>query len=85
MPSHPPRIPGLGLLCRCIPFVLAGSFVQPVNAENLSTEEWNISADKVTRFEDPNSVVAEGNVILEKRESSGNQKKGSPYRLVRTP
>ena len=67
MPSHPPRIPGLGLFCRCIPFVLAGSLVQPVNAENVSTEEWNISADKVVRFEDPSSVVATGNVILEKK------------------
>ena len=47
--------------------MLAGSLVQPVNAENVSTEEWNISADKVVRFEDPSSVVATGNVILEKK------------------
>jgi len=68
VPSHPPRTTSLGLLSRCIPFILAGSFVQPVNAENLSTEEWNISADKLTRFEDPSSIVAEGNVVLEKKE-----------------
>lgn len=37
-------------------------------AETVSTEEWNISADKITRYEDPQSVVAEGNIILEKRE-----------------
>jgi LPS-assembly protein len=37
-------------------------------AEKVSTEEWNISADKVVRYEDPNSIVATGNVILEKKE-----------------
>lgn len=37
-------------------------------AENVSTEEWNISADKVVRYESPNSIVASGNVILEKKE-----------------
>ncbi|MFT5729097.1 MAG: LPS-assembly protein [Desulforhopalus sp.] len=37
-------------------------------AENVSTEEWNISADKVVRYESPNSIVATGNVILEKKE-----------------
>lgn len=45
-------------------------YVNPasLSAETVSTEEWNISADKITRYEDPQSVVAEGNVILEKRE-----------------
>jgi LPS-assembly protein len=38
------------------------------SAETVATEEWNISADKITRYEDPQSVVAEGNVILQKRE-----------------
>ncbi|BHH82170.1 LPS-assembly protein LptD [Desulforhopalus sp. 52FAK] len=37
-------------------------------AENVSTEEWNISADKVVRYESPNSIVATGNVVLEKKE-----------------
>lgn len=39
-----------------------------LHAESVATEEWNISADKITRYEDPQSVVAEGNIILEKRE-----------------
>ncbi len=39
-----------------------------VSAETIATEEWNISADKIIRYEDPQSVVAEGNIILEKRE-----------------
>ena len=37
-------------------------------AENVSTEEWNISADKVVRYESPNSIVATGNVVLTKKE-----------------
>ena len=37
-------------------------------AESVSTEEWNISADKVVRYESPNSIVATGNVVLEKKE-----------------
>jgi LPS-assembly protein len=39
-----------------------------LHAETVATEEWNISADKITRYEDPQSVVAEGNIVLEKRE-----------------
>ena len=38
------------------------------HAEKAATEEWNISADKIARFEDPNSIVAQGNVILIKQE-----------------
>ncbi|SDO89696.1 LPS-assembly protein LptD [Desulforhopalus singaporensis] len=37
-------------------------------ADVVSTEEWNISADKVVRYESPNSIVATGNVVLEKKE-----------------
>ncbi len=48
-------------------FVTAVSTSQ-VFAEKVSTEEWNIAADKVIRYEDPNSIVAQGNVILEKKE-----------------
>lgn len=35
-----------------------------VFAETVSTEEWQISADKVTRYDDPQSIVAEGNIVL---------------------
>ncbi|GAB4344375.1 MAG: LPS assembly protein LptD [Desulfobulbaceae bacterium] len=35
-------------------------------AESVSAEEWNISADRMTRFENPPGIVAEGNVVLEK-------------------
>lgn len=36
-------------------------------AEAVATTEWNITADRIIRYEDPNSIVAEGNIILEKR------------------
>jgi len=38
------------------------------HAEKVSSEEWNISADKLVRYEDPNSIIAQGDVILIKKE-----------------
>lgn len=35
-------------------------------AEGASTAEWDISADRIIRYEDPSSIVAEGNIVLEK-------------------
>jgi len=35
-------------------------------AETIETEEWQIEADKVLRFDNPNSVIAEGKVVLTK-------------------
>lgn len=48
----------------CCSFLLCDT----VSAEKVSTEEWNISADKVVRYDDPNSIVATGNVVLIKKE-----------------
>jgi LPS-assembly protein len=48
--------------------LVLGSAPGLLRAETVATEEWNISADKITRYEDPQSVVAEGNIVLEKRE-----------------
>lgn len=36
-------------------------------AESVATSEWNITADRIIRYENPSSIVAEGNIILEKR------------------
>ncbi len=36
-------------------------------ADTVSTSEWNISADRIIRYDEPNSIVAEGNIVLEKR------------------
>ena len=35
-------------------------------AETIETEEWQIEADKVLRFDNPKSVIAEGKVVLTK-------------------
>lgn len=37
-----------------------------LQAETVKTEEWQIEADKISRFDNPESVVAEGNVVLTK-------------------
>ncbi len=37
-------------------------------AETAATSEWDISADKITRFENPESIIAEGNIVLIKKE-----------------
>lgn len=41
-------------------------------AAGLSSDSpWEITADKISRFEDPSSIIAEGNVVLIKRQSVG--------------
>ena len=35
--------------------------------DSVSTEEWDITADKITRYDKPMSIVAEGNIVLIKR------------------
>ncbi len=37
-------------------------------SENTATAEWNISANKITKFENPTRIVAEGDIVLQKRE-----------------
>ncbi len=39
-----------------------------VHAEAVRAMQWEITADKLTRFEDPASIIAEGNVVLQKME-----------------
>ena len=38
----------------------------PLCADTITTEEWQIEADKVIRFDNPPSVIAEGHVVLTK-------------------
>lgn len=51
-----------------ITILISAAATTQVFAEKVSTEEWNIAADKVIRYEDPSSIVAQGNVVLEKIE-----------------
>ncbi len=63
-----PRFTSLRLVCILFSCPLVNGIAQPVHAEKVATEKWNITADKVVRYENPNSIVAQGSVILEKNE-----------------
>ena len=53
-------LPSLILLC----LIASGTALAE---ESVSTEEWDISADKIIRYDKPSSIVAEGNIVLVKR------------------
>ena len=54
-------------LTACIAFIPLACTASAF-AENVNTEEWQITADRIIRFDNPESVVAEGNIVLIKRE-----------------
>lgn len=45
------------------------------DAGSIQAEEWQITADRLTHYENPASVIAEGNVVLEKIETVTRLKK----------
>jgi len=45
-----------------------------VRADVIQARQWNITADKMTRYENPPSIIAEGNVVLEKTEEVVREK-----------
>lgn len=49
-------------------FIVAGLIFCPMQvlADAVQAPQWNITADKMTRYENPPSIIAEGNVVLEK-------------------
>ncbi len=49
----------------------------PVLAEEVKTPQWNITADKMTRYENPPSIIAEGNVLLVKTQEIVSTKKSA--------
>lgn len=53
-------------------------YASPCFSETTATAEWNISADKITKFENPESIVAEGNIVLQKREKLPPQLREKP-------
>ncbi|OQX10673.1 MAG: hypothetical protein BWK76_20315 [Desulfobulbaceae bacterium A2] len=65
---HFPRI-----LLPLVPFSLLLQ-TSPLLAASMSAEQWDISADKITRYENPRSVIAEGNVVLIKSKTSEKKK-----------
>jgi LPS-assembly protein len=61
--------PAVGkLILAVVPFLLHSGFLPVAHAEQVATEEWDISADRLLRFDSPSSIVAEGNVVLIKKE-----------------
>jgi LPS-assembly protein len=63
-PIPPSPIPALLFsLCLCLLFNSPAAAIVSIDAR-----QWEITADKMTRYEDPDRLVAEGNVILEKKE-----------------
>ena len=44
------------------------TFPADVFADKVNTEEWQITADRIIRYDNPQSIVAEGNIQLIKRE-----------------
>ncbi|MFA7454995.1 MAG: hypothetical protein WCZ10_11095, partial [Desulfobulbaceae bacterium] len=61
-PIHPPL--ALQLLFIAALLMLPAT----VQADVIQARQWNITADKMTRYENPPSIIAEGNVVLEKTE-----------------
>lgn len=47
-------------------------------AEELDTEHWIITADRIVRYENPASIIAEGEVILEKKEPDKTSQRPKP-------
>ncbi|WP_319587805.1 LPS assembly protein LptD [uncultured Desulfobulbus sp.] len=43
-------------------------FPHPANAVSVDARQWEMTADKLTRHENPPTIIAEGNVVLEKKE-----------------
>jgi len=64
---HP--IPSSPILARVALFLI-GLFLlpAPVQAVSVDARQWELTADKLTRHEDPPTLIAEGNVVLEKKE-----------------
>jgi len=63
------------LILVVVPWLAAS---QVNGAEVVKAQQWQITADKITRYEDPPSVIAEGNVVLEKTETVTRQQKKAP-------
>ncbi|MDH3328782.1 MAG: LPS assembly protein LptD [Desulfobulbaceae bacterium] len=58
-------------------FLIAGLSFCPLQvlADEIQAPQWNITADKMTRYENPPSIIAEGNVLLEKTQEIAKKEK----------
>lgn len=69
-------LPPIHPLSLLVFFIMAGLLGSPLQAKakTVKAPQWNITADKMTRYENPPSIIAEGNVILEKTQEITVQK-----------
>ncbi len=58
-------------------------FPANVLAEKVNTEEWQISADRIIRYDNPQSIVAEGNIELVKQEKLPAKPAAKPERVTK--
>lgn len=63
--------------CPAFLLILALIWHTPLCAAEMNAEEWEITADRMVRYENPASVIAEGHVILEKKEKQAVAPKDS--------
>jgi len=49
-----------------------------LSEQEAGTKQWSVSAEKITRYDDPPSIIAEGNVVLKKNEFVEVVKKERP-------
>ena len=64
----------------CVVLSLIGLFLFPhsVRAASVEARQWEMTADKLTRIENPPTIIAEGNVVLEKKEPVATAPKPKP-------
>ncbi len=64
------------IICLVLLVLLSVIFsTSSVFAESVDALQWEITADKLTRYEDPPSIIAEGNVVLEKKQQVSSKPK----------
>lgn len=70
MPYQKKILPLLSFICCFAPALHSNAMA----AASSQAQEWEISADKLTKLENPSSIIAEGNVVLIKTEKITKQK-----------
>ena len=64
-----PTIPSALILALCfLSSIGLLLFPHPAAAVSVGARQWEMTADKLTRHENPPTIIAEGNVVLEKKE-----------------
>ena len=57
-------------LLSCLTLFILLLYSSPAFPESTATSAWDISADKITRLEKPQRIIAEGNIVLIKRQQT---------------